>query len=121
MLAIKSVMADQEKVGTLIFDEIDSGISGRTAQMVSEKLAVIAGKHQVICITHLAQIAAMADVHFMIEKKVEGQETQTAIRRLDEKESVMELARILGGAQITQTVLDSAEEMKELAARTKKY
>lgn len=121
MLAIKSVMADQEKVETLIFDEIDSGISGRTAQLVSEKLAVIAGSHQVICITHLAQIAAMADVHFIIEKKVEGQETQTAIRRLDEKESVLELARILGGAQITQTVLDSAEEMKELAARTKKY
>lgn len=121
MLAIKSVMADQEKVETLIFDEIDSGISGRTAQLVSEKLAVIADSHQVICITHLAQIAAMADVHFIIEKKVEGQETQTAIRRLDEKESVLELARILGGAQITQTVLDSAEEMKELAARTKKY
>ena len=96
MLAVKSVMADQEKVETLIFDEIDSGISGRTAQMVSEKLALIAGNHQVICITHLAQIAAMADVHFMIEKKVIENETQTSIRQLDEKESIDELARILG-------------------------
>ena len=106
---------------TLIFDEIDSGISGRTAQMVSEKLAVIAGSHQVICITHLAQIAAMADVHFVIEKKVTDQETQTAIRQLNAEESVLELARILGGAQITQTVMNSAREMKDLAACIKKY
>ena len=82
---------------------------------------MIAGSRQVICITHLAQIAAMADVHFVIEKHVVDGETQTGIRRLKEEESVMELARILGGAQITQTVLDSAREMKELAARTKKY
>ena len=119
MLAVKSIMADQEKVETLIFDEIDSGISGRTAQKVSEKLAVIAGAHQVICITHLAQIAAMADVHFMIEKKVLGEETQTSIRQLDERESIEELARILGGAKITQTVLDGAKEMKELARKKK--
>ena len=120
MLAVKSIMADQEKVETLIFDEIDSGISGRTAQKVSEKLAVIAGTHQVICITHLAQIAVMADVHFMIEKKVLGEETQTSIRQLDERESIEELARILGGAKITQTVLDGAKEMKELAKTSKK-
>lgn len=120
MLAVKSIMADQEKVETLIFDEIDSGISGRTAQKVSEKLAVIAGTHQVICISHLAQIAAMADVHFMIEKKVLGEETQTSIRQLDERESIEELARILGGAKITQTVLDGAKEMKELAKTSKK-
>lgn len=119
MLAVKSVMADQEKVETLIFDEIDSGISGRTAQMVSEKLALIAGNHQVICITHLAQIAAMADVHFMIEKKVIENETQTSIRQLDEKESIDELARILGGAKITQMVLDSAKEMRQLAKNTR--
>lgn len=120
MLAVKSIMADQEKVETLIFDEIDSGISGRTAQKVSEKLAVIAGAHQVICITHLAQIAAMADVHFMIEKNIVGKETQTSIRQLNEKESIEELARILGGAEITQTVLDGAKEMKELAKASKK-
>ena len=120
MLAVKSIMADQEKVETLIFDEIDTGISGRTAQKVSEKLAVIAGAHQVICITHLAQIAAMADVHFMIEKNIVGKETQTSIRQLNEKESIEELARILGGAEITQTVLDGAKEMKELAKASKK-
>ena len=120
MLAVKSIMADQEKVETVIFDEIDSGISGRTAQKVSEKLAVIAGTHQVICITHLAQIAAMADVHFMIEKNIVGKETQTSIRQLNEKESIEELARILGGAEITQTVLDGAKEMKELAKASKK-
>ena len=120
MLAVKSIMADQEKVETLIFDEIDSGISGRTAQKVSEKLAVIAGAHQVICITHLAQIAAMADVHFMIEKNIVGKETQTSIRQLNEKESIEELARILGGAEITQTVLDGGKEMKELAKASKK-
>ena len=120
MLAVKSIMADQEKVETLIFDEIDSGISGRTAQKVSEKLAVIAGAHQVICITHLAQIAAMADVHFMIEKNIVGKETQTSIRQLNEKESIEELARILGGAEITQTVLDGAKEMKELSKASKK-
>ena len=120
MLAVKSIMADQEKVETLIFDEIDSGISGRTAQKVSEKLALIAAGHQVICITHLAQIAAMADEHFMIEKNVIGKETQTSIRQLDEEESIRELARILGGAKITQTVLDGAKEMKELAESSKK-
>ena len=115
MLAIKAILADRDQIETLIFDEIDSGISGRTAQMVSEKLALIAGNHQVICITHLAQIAAMADVHFMIEKKVIENETQTSIRQLDEKESIDELARILGGAKITQMVLDSAKEMRQLA------
>ena len=115
MLAVKSVMADQEKVETLIFDEIDSGISGRTAQMVSEKLALIAGNHQVICITHLAQIAAMADSHFEIEKNVEENETVTSIHPLSEEDSVRELARMLGGAKITDSVLANASEMKELA------
>ena len=115
MLAIKTVLADSDDIPTLIFDEIDTGISGRTAQKVSEKLSYIAKSHQVICITHLAQIAAMADVHFMIEKKVIVNETQTSIRQLDEKESIDELARILGGAKITQMVLDSAKEMRQLA------
>lgn len=119
MLAIKTVLADKDAVGTLIFDEIDVGISGRTAQKVSEKLSVIAGSHQVICITHLAQIAAMADSHYVIEKQVENQVTVTRIRRLSENESVEELARILGGAEITDTVMQSAREMKELAVRTK--
>jgi len=121
MLAIKTVMADKDAIETLIFDEIDVGISGRTAQKVSEKLALIARNHQVICITHLAQIASMADSHYMIEKKVENSLAVTTIRALSEKESIEELARILGGARITEAVLRNAQEMKELAACTKKY
>ncbi len=118
MLAIKSVMAKRDEIETLIFDEIDVGISGRTAQKVSEKMAVIGRGHQVICITHLAQIAAMADHHFLIEKATLGGDTRTDIRKLSEQESVTELARILGGAKITDTVLKSAVEMKELAKQT---
>ncbi|MDO4453315.1 MAG: DNA repair protein RecN [Eubacteriales bacterium] len=121
MLAIKTVLAEKDEMGTLIFDEIDVGISGRTAQKVSEKMAVIARHHQVICITHLAQIAAMADHHFVIEKYVQNQNTFTSIQELSEEETVRELARILGGAKITRTVLENAREMKELAIRTKKY
>ncbi|MDY3920188.1 MAG: DNA repair protein RecN [Candidatus Limivivens sp.] len=121
MLAVKAVMADRDATGTLIFDEIDTGISGRTAQKVSEKLAVIAGNHQVICITHLAQIAAMADSHFVIEKNARNDTTVTTVRRLSDEESIQELARILGGAEITERVLENAREMKELAGRTKKY
>lgn len=120
MLAIKTVLADTDDVGTLIFDEIDTGISGRTAQMVSEKMSALGNSRQVICITHLPQIAAMADGHFLIEKSVENQTTISTIRPLDEKESVNELARMLGGVKITDTVLKSAKEMKELAANTKK-
>lgn len=121
MLAIKSVLADKDDIETLIFDEIDVGVSGRTAQKVSEKLSMIAGNHQVLCITHLPQIAAMADSHYIIEKSTDGITTQTSIRGLKETESVDEIARILGGAVITETVLQSAKEMKELAKTTKKY
>lgn len=115
MLAIKTVMAAGDDIGTLIFDEIDSGISGRTAQMVSEKLNVLGKSHQVICITHLPQIAAMADTHFLIEKEVENQSTVSRIRRLSDGECVNELARMLGGVEITETVYKSAEEMKRMA------
>lgn len=115
MLAIKTVLADKDEIETLIFDEIDVGISGRTAQKVSEKMRVIGSAHQVICITHLAQIAAMADAHFAIEKCVEGSKTVTHIRELDEEQSVQELARILGGAEITDAVMQNAAEMKKLA------
>ena len=115
MLAIKTVMADKDEIPTLIFDEIDVGISGRTAQKVSEKMAVIGRSHQVICITHLAQIAAMADAHYVIEKTVENERTRTGIRLLSNEESVDELARILGGAKITEAVRENAREMKELA------
>lgn len=119
MLAIKTVLADKDRIETLIFDEIDVGISGRTAQKVSEKMAYIAKNHQVICITHLAQIAAMADAHYAIEKNVTDGKTRTSISLLNEKEEIDELARILGGAEITETVKQSAAEMKELAKRTK--
>lgn len=114
-LAVKTVMAESDRIATLIFDEIDSGISGRTAQMVSEKMHLLAGSHQIICITHLPQIAAMADAHFLIEKSVEHDATVSRIHLLNEEESVNELARMLGGAQITDTVLMNAREMKTMA------
>lgn len=119
MLAIKAILADRDQIETLIFDEIDTGISGRTAQKVSEKMALIGRCHQVLCITHLPQIAAMADTHFEIEKHVEGTETITQIHPLEGEESVRELARLLGGAQITPAVLGNAREMKELAQQQK--
>ena len=115
MLAIKTVLADSDDTPTLIFDEIDTGISGRTAQKVSEKLAIISGNHQVICITHLPQIAAMADYHYEITKSAEHGSTATLIRRLDQDEMIAELARLLGGAEITEAVLQNAREMKQLA------
>lgn len=121
MLAIKSVLAEQDSIDTLIFDEIDVGISGRTAQKVSEKMACIAAQHQVICITHLPQIAAMADSHYLIEKTAKQQRTQTEIRKLDKIGTIEELARILGGAKITDAILESAQEMKELAQNVKCY
>ena len=119
MLAIKSVMAEKDQIETLIFDEIDVGISGRTAQKVSEKMSFIGRNHQVICITHLAQIAAMADAHYAIEKQVEDGVTKSKISRLSKEQEIEELARILGGPKITDTVMQSAAEMKELAERTK--
>ncbi len=119
MLAIKTVLADRDEIDTVIFDEIDVGISGRTAQKVSEKMMLIGRTRQVICITHLAQIAAMADSHYRIEKQVEEGETRTQLRRLSEKESIEELARILGGAEITDAVTKNAEEMRALALERK--
>nr|WP_294494867.1 DNA repair protein RecN [uncultured Mediterraneibacter sp.] len=117
MLAVKTVLADAEDTPTLIFDEIDAGISGITADKVSEKLHLIAGSRQVIAITHLPQIAAAADVHFVIEKSAKDQSVHTKIRRLDREESVMELSRILGGSKITDHIIESAREMKDLAMR----
>ena len=117
MLALKSVLADKDSVGTLIFDEIDSGISGRTAQKVSEKLKQLSGERQVICITHLPQIAAMADSHFEIRKETDKTRTRTLVEKLDEDASIHELARMLGGAKITENVINSAKEMKMLANR----
>ena len=120
MLAFKTVFADKEDTATLIFDEIDTGISGKTAWKVSEKMGQLSRDKQIICITHLPQIAAMADTHFLIEKTVESGRTTSKIHRLPQEESVAELARMLGGVSITETVLENAKEMKELAAKTKK-
>ena len=120
MLGIKSVMAGKDGVGTLIFDEIDAGISGRTAQKVSEKLSKIATGHQVICITHLAQLASMADSHYEILKQVEDGRTRTSIRKLGDEEIINELARLIGGAELTDKVYESAGEMKKLADERKK-
>lgn len=119
MLALKSVLAENDEIDTLIFDEIDTGISGRTAQMVSQKLHMIAQKHQVICITHLPQIAAMADAHFYIEKNVIDASTVTHLTLLDEEQSVAELGRMLGGVAVTDKVIESAREMKKLAMQAK--
>ena len=119
MLAIKTLLADKDQTETLIFDEIDTGISGRTAQKVAEKMKVIGENHQVLCITHLPQIASQADYHYLIEKNVENMETSTRIRRLSYDDSVEELARMLGGAKITDAVLQNAAEMKDLAQQQK--
>lgn len=121
MLALKTIMADKENIETLIFDEIDSGISGRTAWKVSEKMAVLGKEHQLICITHLPQIAAMADAHYVIEKNVGASAAITEIRRLAGEEELSEIARLLGSDSITDTVLANAKELKELANQTKGY
>lgn len=115
MLAVKTVLADEEDTPTLIFDEIDAGISGITAGKVAEKLRLIGKSRQVICITHLPQIAAAADVHFQIKKEAEDSAVKTQIRLLDEEQSVGELARLLGGASLTEHIVKSAREMKEMA------
>lgn len=119
MLALKAVMADKEKIDTMIFDEIDAGISGKTAWKVSEKMAVLGREHQLICITHLPQIAAMADCHFMIEKNTIKGRSVTEITELKEEKSLQEIARLLSGTEVTKTVLDNAKELKELAKKAK--
>ena len=119
MLAFKSVLANVDEIDTLIFDEIDTGISGRTAQKVAEKISYISKEHQVLCITHLPQIAAMADCNYLIEKSSDGIETKTSIENIKDESLVLELARLLGGSEITKAVLDTAKEMKELANKYK--
>lgn len=115
MLGLKTVLADKDAVETLIFDEIDAGISGKTAWKVSEKLGMLAGKRQVICITHLPQIAAMADSHFYIEKRVEDGVTRTKISLLEKEERISEVARMLGGEEISPAALQNAKELIEMA------
>ncbi len=119
MLAIKTVLAGKDEIDTLIFDEIDAGISGKTAWRVSEQLDTVAHAHQVICITHLPQIAAMADVHFVIEKSSTAENTITDIRKTDETESLGELARLLGSDELTEAALSNAKEMQAQAKQHK--
>jgi len=117
MLALKTASSGKDEIETVFFDEIDAGISGRTAQKVAEKLAAIAQTKQVICITHLPQIAAMADCHFEISKSAEDGKTRTTLQKLTEDEVPRELARMLGGAEITDSVMANAREMRELARK----
>ena len=119
MLAFKAVLADTDDIETLIFDEIDTGISGRTAQKVAQKLSVTAKNHQVLCITHLPQIAAMADYNYLIEKSSDKNETKTHVTNIKASALIDELARLLGGSEITTAVLGTAKEMKELADKFK--
>lgn len=119
MLALKSILANEDNIDTLIFDEVDTGVSGRTAGMVANKLAMISRMRQVICISHLAQIASMADAHYLIEKNIKDNETFTNIVKLSYEESIEELVRISGGSEITESAYIHAKEMKEVADRTK--
>lgn len=119
MLAIKSLLAGEDEIETLIFDEIDTGISGKTASMVAEKLAKISANHQVICISHLSQIAAMADSHYLIKKDMEDNSTATNIVKLTREESIKEIVRINGDGTMTDAAVAHAIEMKDMADRTK--
>lgn len=119
MLAIKSILATEDDIDTLIFDEIDTGISGQTAMKVAEKMAKISRNHQVICISHLSQIAAMADSHYLIKKTADQNSTTTSIKKLTRQQSIEELVRINGGSGITEAGLIHATEMKDMADRTK--
>lgn len=119
MLALKATLAKFEDVDTYVFDEIDTGVSGRTAQMVAEEIKKLSKTNQIICITHLPQIASMADFHIIIEKHNLEDKTITSISVLKDEESYKELARLIGGAKITEKTLDSAREMKKMAMSVK--
>ena len=119
MLAIKSVLSDTEDIDTMIFDEIDTGVSGRAAQKIAEKLSRLAKNRQVFSITHLAQIAGMADAHYLIKKTSTDLSTSTSVTLLDRDGRVDELARIIGGVTVTDLTRSSALEMLELAKKTK--
>ena len=116
MLALKAISMDAGGVDSMVFDEIDTGVSGRMAQVVGEKMCKIARCHQVLCVTHLPQIAALGDAHFAVEKRVEGERTQTLVRRLDDAGRVRELSRLVGGAEDSESSLSHARHMLDDAA-----
>ena len=120
MLALKNVLAEGDQIGTLVFDEVDTGVSGRAAQKVAEKMAQVARGKQVLCVTHLPQIAAMADTHFSVQKGEREGRTYTRLERLDRSQRREELARLIGGASITPSLLESAEELLRQAEQQKK-
>ena len=111
VLALKAILAESESVETIVFDEVDAGIGGRVAEVVGKKLSNLSRHHQIVCITHLPQIAKFGDDHYSISKRVSGGRTKTTIRRLNEKERIKELARMLGGVKITRATLDHAQEL----------
>ena len=115
MLALKNVLAEDDGIGSLVFDEVDTGVSGRAAQKVAEKMADVARRKQVLCVTHLPQIAAMADTHFSVEKGEKKGRTFTNVERLDRQGRVDELARLIGGATVTDVLRQSASELLEQA------
>jgi len=120
MLALKNVLAENDDVTTLIFDEVDTGVSGRAAQKVAEKMAAISGQAQVLCVTHLPQIAAMADTHFSVEKGEKRGRTYTDVTALSEEGRQKELARLTSGDHIGEAALESARELLRAAAEYKK-
>ena len=119
MLALLTILADKDSIDTLIFDEIDTGISGNTAWKVAEKMAILGKRHQIVCITHLAQIAAMADIHFLIEKQVSEGRTVTGLSMLSETETIEDLARMLSGGEISDTARENAGELRKRAVAAK--
>lgn len=120
MLALKCIFTDIEQVHTLVFDEVDTGVSGRAAQAIAEKIAVLAMNHQVLCVTHLPQVACMADYHFYISKETQAEKTRTNIKSLTNQGRILELARLMGGVEVTQTTCEHAEEMLRLSNQAKK-
>ena len=120
MLALKNVLAEQEAIGTLVFDEVDTGVSGRAAQKVAEKLAQVSRRKQVLCVTHLPQLAAMADTHFSVEKGERKGRTYTEVVQLDRERRKAELARITGGTKVTEALLESAGELLDGAEAYRK-
>jgi len=120
MLALKTVLASSDGIPTLIFDEVDTGISGKTAQRVAEKMAYLSKKHQLICVTHLPQIASMADAHYFISKISNKNRTYIKLTELDYEGRIKELARIMGGENVTFTTLEHAKELLEMASKFKK-
>ena len=115
MLALKNVLSEQDQVGTMVFDEVDTGVSGRAAQKVAEKMARISRRKQVLCVTHLPQLAAMADTHFSVEKGEANGRTYTKVTRLNREDRRRELARLTGGSHVSEVMLSGAEELLQEA------